>query len=102
MDGFKMGDYRYSEKKQVPTAITFLLIGAAIGAVTALLMAPKSGKQMRKAVRRRYEDAREVMDEKMGDFGERAGDYWDKGSEWASNQKERVAPLAKKMSKWKD
>jgi hypothetical protein len=48
---------------------------------------------MRKIVRRRFEDARDSVD----DLSSRAGDYWEKGSEWANNQKERVTPLMKKM-----
>ena len=94
MDKFNAsGEYRFSDKNTGITAVTFLLIGLGIGAITALLLAPKSGKQMRKMVRRKYEDARDSMD----DLGEKAGDYWEKGSEWASNQKERVTPLVKKL-----
>jgi len=94
MDDFKaMGDYRYSDKSNGLTAITFLLVGLGIGAITALLLAPTKGKHMRKIVRRRFEDARDSVD----DLSSRAGDYWEKGSEWASNQRERVTPLMKKM-----
>jgi len=94
MEDFKaMGDYQYSEKNSAVTAVTFLLVGLGIGAITALLLAPKTGKHMRKVVRRRFEDARDNLD----DFSGRAGDYWEKGSEWASNQKERVRPLVRKM-----
>ena len=94
MDDFmSTGDYRSSDKNNSLTAITFLIVGLGIGAIAALLMAPKSGKQMRKIVRRKYEDARDTVD----DFSDKAGDYWDKGSEWASNQKERVRPLVKKI-----
>ena len=94
MDDFRAtGDYRYSEKNNSLTAITFLLVGLGIGAIAALLMAPKSGKQMRKIVRRKFEDAKDSA----GDYREKAGDYWERGSEWASNQKDRVTPLVKKM-----
>jgi len=94
MHDFKaMGDYRYSEKNHGVTAITFLIVGLGIGAIAALLLAPKKGKHMRKIVRRRFEDARDSVD----DLSSRAGDYWEKGSEWANNQKERVTPLMKKM-----
>jgi gas vesicle protein len=72
------GDYRSSESN-VSLGFTLLLIGVAIGAVTALLMAPKTGKQMRRTLRRRYEDAREAVE----DFGDQAGDWIDKGSDWA-------------------
>ena len=94
MNQFKsMGDYQYSEKKNSVTALTFLLVGVGIGAIAALLMAPKSGKQMRKAVRRRMEDARDAAEEYRG----KAGDYWDRSSEWASDAKERVRPFMKKI-----
>jgi hypothetical protein len=48
---------------------------------------------MRRTIRRRYEDARDVID----DLSEQAGDYVDRGREWANVAKERVAPIAKKM-----
>ncbi len=93
MEDFRMGDYRPSDKSSGATVLTFLLIGIGIGAVTALLFAPKTGKQMRKMVRRKYEDAKDAMD----DMGDRAGEYWERGSEWASNAKEKVAPMVKKL-----
>jgi gas vesicle protein len=97
MDDYKaMGDYQYSDKNSSVTAITFLLVGLGIGAITALLLAPKPGKHLRKAVRRKLEDARDSVD----DFSVRAGDYWDRGSEWANNQKERVRPLVRKMQRY--
>ncbi len=94
MDEFKTtGTYHESDKSTAITAVTFLLVGLGIGAIAALLLAPKTGKQMRKLVRRKYEDARDVVE----DLGDRAGDYWEKSSEWANEQKERVAPIAKKL-----
>lgn len=87
------GEYKYSEKSSVPTALTFLFIGVGIGTLVALLFAPKSGRQMRRTIRRKYEDARDVID----DLSEQAGDYVDRGREWANVAKDRVAPIAKKM-----
>ena len=37
------------------TAITFLLIGLGVGAAVGLLLAPKTGRQLRKDLRRGYE-----------------------------------------------
>ena len=42
---------------QIGTALTFLFIGLGVGALSALLFAPQTGKQTRKQLRRRYEDA---------------------------------------------
>jgi gas vesicle protein len=84
------GDYRPSDSS-VSLGFTLLLVGVAIGAVTALLIAPKTGKQMRRTLRRRYEDAREAVE----DLGDQAGDWIDKGSDWADKAKSRVSPLTK-------
>ena len=71
--------------------LTMLFIGLAAGALIALLLTPKTGKQMRKTLRRTYEDAREAVE----DFSDQAGDWIDKGSEWADKAKSKVAPLGK-------
>ena len=73
--------------------LTMLFIGLAAGALIALLLAPQTGKQMRKTLRRRYEDARDAVE----DFGDQAGDWIDKGSELADKARSKVAPLAKQF-----
>lgn len=88
------GDYRSSEGN-LGTGLTLLFVGLALGALTALLLAPKTGRQMRRTLRRRYEDARDVVE----DFGDQAGDWIDKGSEWADRAKSKVAPLGKSFRK---
>ena len=70
--------------------ITLLLIGLGIGAVTALLLAPDSGRKTRKRLRRRYEDARDMMD----DWSDQASDAWDRGSKWASDAYSKGSDMA--------
>jgi len=84
------GDYRSSDGNS-SFGLTMLFVGLALGAVVALLLAPKTGKQMRRTLRRTYEDARDAV----GDFTDQAGDWIDKGSDWAEKAKSRVAPLGK-------
>jgi gas vesicle protein len=84
------GDYRSSDKN-IGFGLTMLFIGLAAGALTALLLAPKTGKQMRRSLRRKYNDARDAME----DLSEQASDWVDKSSEWAEKAKQRVAPLSK-------
>jgi gas vesicle protein len=81
----------YEESGSLGLGLTMLLVGLAAGALVALLLAPKTGKQMRRTLRRKYEDAREVVE----DIGEQAGDWIDKGSEWADKAKSKVPPLKK-------
>jgi hypothetical protein len=85
------GEYQRSESGSLGMGLTMLFIGLAAGALIGLLLAPKTGKQMRRSLRRRYEDAREAVE----DFSDQAGEWIDKGSEWADKAKSKVAPLAK-------
>ena len=75
--------------------LTMLFIGLAAGALIALLLTPQTGKQMRKTLRRKYEDARDAVE----DFSDQAGDWIDKGSELADKARSKVAPLAKQFQR---
>jgi hypothetical protein len=50
---------------------------------------------MRRTLRRKYEDARERVD----DFSDRAGEYYEKSSKWANAAKKRVGPIAERFSR---
>jgi gas vesicle protein len=67
------------------------------GALTALLLAPKGGKQMRRDLRKRYESARETFDDWTEDAKETAESVYERGSEIADDLRDRVKPLAKAM-----
>jgi len=96
----RIGKYEASEaKSSVGTAVTFLLIGLGAGALTALLLAPKSGKQLRKDLRRKYEDARDTVGEWADDAKEAAEDVLERGAEMAGDLRDRVAPIAKNMKR---
>lgn len=89
------GRYEPDQGSRVGTAITFLLIGLGAGAVVGMLFAPKAGKQMRRDLRRGYEQARDTIDdwkETARDFAEEA---IDRSSEFAEDLRDRVKPLAR-------
>jgi gas vesicle protein len=79
------------------TALTFLLIGLGAGAVLGLLYAPKPGKQMRKDLKRRYEDARDTFDDWKEEARDLAEEAVERGAEIADEVRERVRPIAKAM-----
>ena len=95
----RVGKYESSEGSTAGTAITFLLIGLGAGAVIGLLFAPKAGKQIRKELRRKYEDARETLDDWKDDAKEVAEDALERGQEIADELRDRVAPLAAAMKR---
>ena len=76
----------------VSLALTMLFIGLAGGAITALLLVPKTGRQMRRTIRRKVEDARDAVD----GFTDQAGDWFDKGSDWTEKAKGPVAQFKKR------
>jgi len=68
----RIGRYESSESTNIGTAITFLLIGLGAGALAGLLLAPKSGKQLRRDLKRGYDDARDAVGEWAEDTAEKA------------------------------
>jgi gas vesicle protein len=93
----RTGKYEASDRNSAGTAVTFLLIGLGAGTLLGMLLAPKAGKQMRKDLRKRFDTARETVDEWTEDAREFAEDAMERGAEIADQVKERVAPLAKAM-----
>jgi gas vesicle protein len=101
----RFGLYEGSDRgSQIGTALTFLLIGLGVGALSALLLAPQSGEKTRKMLRRRYEDALDAVE----DWTDHAGDMWeksvdhakdarDRGTDYVSKAAERVGPVAKAL-----
>ncbi len=105
----RFGLYEGSNRgSQIGTALTFLFIGLGVGALSALLFAPQTGKQTRKQLRRRYEGALDTVE----DWTDQAGDLWEKGVDYAKDAAkdakdrgadyvnkaaEKVAPMAKAL-----
>jgi gas vesicle protein len=91
----RFGLYEGSDSgSRIGTALTFLFIGLGIGAVSALLFAPQSGKQTRKLLRRKYEDTVDSME----NLAEQATEMWEKSVDSVSDLKERGAEFARKAS----
>jgi gas vesicle protein len=103
------GKYKASgEGSHAGTAVTFLLIGLGAGALVGLLLAPKTGKQMRKDLRRKYETAKDTFEDWAEDAKEFAEDAIERGSDFADEVRDRggkiadevrdrVSPLAKNL-----
>jgi gas vesicle protein len=96
------GRYESSEGSNIGTAITFLLIGLGAGALAGLLLAPKTGKQMRRDLQRGYEDAKESLGDwadeakdRVRDVGDRVREVASRGADLAEELRERAEPLRK-------
>lgn len=110
----RIGSYESSEGGQVGTAITFFLIGLGAGALAGLLMAPKSGKALRRDIQRGYEDARdklgdwaddaaEKVKDRVREAGERVRDAANRGAEMAEDlrdaARDKVEPLRRAINR---
>jgi gas vesicle protein len=87
---FSMGN----DNDNISTRLTYLLIGGGIGAVLALLFAPKSGQELRgdiaDATRKGIDKSREAAQQ----LGERAGEYYETGRERAGELYTQAATRA--------
>ncbi len=93
------GKYQSSEGAGVAIAVTFLLIGLGAGALTALLLAPKTGKQLRRDIRREYEVARDTIDDWTEEAKDRVREATERGTELAENIREKVEPLRRVIAR---
>ncbi len=100
------GNYESSEGTSIGTAVTFLLIGLGAGALVALALAPKTGKQFRKDLKRGYNDARDTLQDwtdeakdHIRDAKERVRDVAERGASMADDFRERVEPLRRAINR---
>lgn len=101
---------RYDDEREetsATTKLTYLLIGGGIGAILALLFAPKSGQELRgdiadvtrKGIEKGKEAAsaaRERAEEYYEVTRERAGEYYQAAQEKAGEFKEKAVGLTEK------
>ena len=89
----RFGKYEKSEGGNFGTAITFLLIGLGVGAAAGMLLAPKSGKQIRKDLRRSYDDALDTISEWTDEAKERFEEAVEKGADFTEELRAKAEPL---------
>ena len=91
-------DYRRDSGDSISNRLTYLLIGGGIGAILALLFAPKSGQELRgdiaDATRKGIDRSREAAQQ----LGDRAGEYYEatrgRAAELYSQAADRVSEVA--------
>ena len=89
----RMGKYESSDGT-TGTAVTFLLIGLGVGAALGMLLAPKTGRQLRKDLRRSYDDALETASDWTEEAKERIEDVVEKSSDFADELRSKAKPLS--------
>jgi gas vesicle protein len=92
--------YEEREESSTTTKLTYLLVGGGIGAILALLFAPKSGQELRGDIADVTRKGIEKGKETAAIVGERAGEYYevtrDKASELYQTGREKAGELTEK------
>jgi gas vesicle protein len=89
----RIGKYESSDGS-TGTAVTFLLIGVGVGAALGLLLAPKTGRQLRKDLRRSYDDVLETASDWTDEAKERLEDVVEKSGDFADEMRAKAKPLS--------
>ena len=92
----------YRRDSDVGARLTYFIMGATVGAVVALLFAPKSGRELREdladATRKGVDRARETGSQ----LSSRAGEYYDaaasRAGELASNARDAVSSRGERVT----
>jgi gas vesicle protein len=71
--------------------VAFFAVGAGVGAILALLLAPKTGEQTRKLIAEKAEEGKDYVVSKGREFRGQAEELVEKGKELVTKQKERLA-----------
>ncbi|MFB3922984.1 MAG: YtxH domain-containing protein [Terriglobia bacterium] len=71
--------------------VAFFLAGAGIGAVLALLFAPKSGKETRDFLTQKAEEGRDYVSNRGREIRKQAEEAVDKAKDVVSKQKEQLS-----------
>ena len=87
----RIGKYESSDGTTGP-AVTFLLMG--VGAALGLLLAPKPGRQLRKDLRRSYDDVLETASDWTDEAKERLDDVIEKSGDFADELRSKAKPLS--------
>jgi gas vesicle protein len=80
-----------SEEGSGVTNLGFFLAGLGLGAIVALLLAPKSGKEAREYISGKAEEGRDYVKAKTEDLRRQAEGAVEKGKDLVTKQKELLS-----------
>ena len=79
------------EENNPVSKLGYFLVGGGIGAVIALLFAPRSGRETRDIITQKAVESKEKITSAGRDVSERVSGYVDKGKDVVNTQKEQIS-----------
>lgn len=80
-----------SEETGTAEKALFFVLGAFIGAATALLLAPCSGEETRRMIASKARDSADFMASRSRNVADKTSSYIDKGKEILQQQRDQLA-----------
>ncbi|MCH2695147.1 MAG: YtxH domain-containing protein [Acidobacteriia bacterium] len=77
--------------EETNSKLTYFLIGGGIGAVLALIFAPRTGQETRKIISEKTSDSREKLSSATRTASSKVLDYIDKSKELIDNQTSQIS-----------
>ena len=69
----------------------YFMLGAMIGAATALLLAPRSGEETRKLIASKAREGADVISNRTKDLAGKTTDYVDRGRDLLQHQRDQIS-----------
>jgi gas vesicle protein len=85
-------------ENSAPSVVATFLIGVGVGAIVGLLLAPKSGREIRKLVSRKAEKGADYVSSKSKEWRDQAEDLVEKGFKTAEKLAERGKSIADRIA----
>jgi len=80
-----------SEGNDRGSKLAYFLVGGGIGAVVALLFAPRTGRETRELIAQRAGEGRERVSSASRNVSGKVSSYLDKGKEMVASQKDHLS-----------
>jgi gas vesicle protein len=80
-----------SEENNGASKVAFFLVGMGIGAILALLFAPRSGEETRDYIVQKAGEGRDYVKTKTGEFRKQAEDTVERGKDLVTKQKDLLS-----------
>ena len=80
-----------NEQNNSISKLAYFLVGGGIGAIIALLFAPRSGRETRDLIAQRAAEGKDRLSSASRDVSDRVTTYIEKGKELVNTQKEQIS-----------
>ena len=80
---------------KITSRIAFFVAGVGVGAIIAALYTPKSGKETRRMIAQKAGEGMDYLESRSKELRAQAEDAVDRGKDFVSKQKDRLAEALK-------